>query len=93
MTQTIVPSTQTADLKVEPLWRLASRIKIAWARPYFGAVPYLNALASLGSMTDRYGEDSARSIVAYFLANATTWRGLDARLIKAELNRRLKLKG
>jgi hypothetical protein len=30
-------------------------------------------------------KDSAESIVAYFLSNAATWRGADARRIKAEL--------
>ena len=90
MTQIIVPATEMADLKVESLARLATRIRIAWPKPYFGAVPYLNALRSLHSMDDNYGEDSARSIVAYFLANASTWRGPEAKAIKAELNRRLK---
>jgi hypothetical protein len=29
--------------------------------------------------------DDAKSIVSYFLCNATTWRGEDARRIKKEL--------
>jgi hypothetical protein len=32
-----------------------------------------------------YGADDARGIVMYFLANAGTWRGENARRIKAEL--------
>jgi hypothetical protein len=91
MIEVIIPETLTADLKAEPLWRLASRILIAWPKPYFGAVPYLNAMRSLSSMSDSYGEDSAHSIVAYFLSNASTWRGPEAKAIKAELNRRLKV--
>lgn len=41
-------------------------------------------------MSDTYGDDDAKGIVAYFLSNATTWRGDDARRIKAELNAMLK---
>ena len=41
-------------------------------------------------ITDNYGADSAVSIVAYFLANAQTWRGPEARRIKAELREILK---
>lgn len=56
-----------------------------WKKPYFGAVPYLDAMYSLYSIEDDYGFDSGRSIVIYFLANANTWRGETARRIKAEL--------
>ena len=64
---------------------IARDIRMTWSRVYFGAVPYLDAMSTLDSMTSKYGEDSARSIVAYFLANAGAWRGDDARRIKAEL--------
>jgi hypothetical protein len=40
-----------------------------------------------------YGQDSALSIIAYFLSNATTWRGDDARRLKAELREILKQHG
>lgn len=49
------------------------------------AHPYLLAMLTLESMTDRFHEDGARSVVAYFLSNATGWRGETARRIKAEL--------
>jgi hypothetical protein len=52
---------------------------------YFGAVPYLQALAQLETVDDMYGADDARGIVRYFLCNATTWRGEVARRVKAEL--------
>jgi hypothetical protein len=68
-----------------PLYSIAYEIRKDWRKPYFGAVPYLDALRSLSSIEDSYGADSARSVVAYFLANATTWRGETARRIKAEL--------
>jgi hypothetical protein len=57
---------------------------------YFGAAPYLDAMGTLDGINDSYGCDSARNIVAYFLANASTWRGDAAKRIKAELNAMLK---
>jgi hypothetical protein len=61
-----------------------------WPKPYFGAVPYLEAMRSLNSLSDNYYDDSAESIVRYFLSNAMTWKGEAARQIKAELNSMLK---
>jgi hypothetical protein len=81
-----------------PLYMIAHEIEVNWNKRisgtelYFGAKPYLSAMASLNSINDNYGEDSAKSIVAYFLANATTWRGDKAREIKKELNALLKSK-
>ena len=49
------------------------------------AMPYLKAMCSLKSIHDRYYLDSGKSIVRYFLANASTWRGETARRIKLEL--------
>ncbi len=40
---------------------------------------------SLNSIDDAYGMDSGRSVVAYFLSNARSFRGDDARRLKAEL--------
>jgi hypothetical protein len=42
-------------------------------------------MATLNSIDDNYYFDSADSIVRYFLANASTWRGETAKRIKAEL--------
>jgi hypothetical protein len=42
-------------------------------------------MSGLDKITDSYGADDARSIVNYFLANATSWRGPKAKEIKAEL--------
>ena len=67
------------------LGAIARDIRTHWVKPYFGAVPYLQAMAALGGLDDKYGFDDARSIARYFLANAGTWRGEDARRIKAEL--------
>ncbi len=73
-----------------PLHVIASEIRRDWAKVYFGAVPYLDAMRSLDSINDRYGMDSGKSIVMYFLCNATTWKGETARNVKKELNAMLK---
>lgn len=77
--------TENATQAFRPLHVIAQEISADWKRPYFGAVPYLSAMSELDSVEGMYYEDSAASIVRYFLANAGTWRGEDARRIKAEL--------
>ncbi len=72
-----------------PVYIIARDIRADWKRPYFGAVPYLDAMRDITTVNDTYGYDSARSIINYFLANAATWRGPVARTIKAELKRML----
>jgi hypothetical protein len=57
---------------------------------YFGAVPYLQAMETMNSVNDNYGLDDGKSIVRYFLSNATTWKGDIARIVKKELNKRVK---
>ena len=69
---------------------IAQEIQADWKNVYFGAVPYLKAMHTLVSMRDKYWLDDAESIVAYFLANAQTWRGETARRVKKELNALLK---
>lgn len=64
---------------------IAREIRSDWKKPYFGAVPYLDAMLTLDSVSDNYYYDSGRSIVAYFLANASTYRGETAKRIKLEL--------
>jgi hypothetical protein len=79
-----------------PLYQIAAEIKADWATAksgvYFGAVPYLEAMASLVEITDNYFEDSAALVVIYFLANANTWRGETARRVKAELKKMAGIK-
>jgi hypothetical protein len=74
-----------------PLYQIASEIRKDWgSKVNYAAKPYLDAMASLDSINDRYIMDSGRSIVAYFLSNASSWRGETAKRIKAELNAMLK---
>jgi len=49
------------------------------------ARPYVDAMAALDKITDGYLNDQGEDIVRRFLINATTWRGPDARRVKAEL--------
>lgn len=69
---------------------IAAEIRRDWAKPYFGAVPYLDAMRDLNLITDRYYYDDGVSIVRYFLANASSWKGDTARRVKAELKEMIK---
>jgi len=71
---------------MRPLYEIALDIRMDWDKPYFGAVPYLDAMEQLKTINDMYFFDTADSIVRYFLANAQTWRGDKAREVKKELN-------
>jgi len=64
---------------------IARDIRRDWKKVNYAAVPYLNAMASMGDIRDNYGYDSGKSVVLYFLGNAGTWRGDVAKRIKAEL--------
>ena len=73
------------------LSELSYIIRKDWgSKTYFGAAPYLDAMMCLEKVSDNYGLDSGKSIVTYFLCNATTWRGDVAREVKKELNSRIK---
>lgn len=73
-----------------PISWIAEEIRKDWKKPYFGAVPYLRAMLSLNDIKDDYGADSGKSIVLYFLSNATSWRGDVAKRCKAELKEMIK---
>lgn len=77
----------TPEAGARPLYVIAREIRQDWKRPYFGAVPYIEALGSLNTIADRYGLDDAEGIVLRFLSNAGTWRGETARRVKAELKK------
>lgn len=71
---------------------IAREIDATWVSPKTGASkvnyaarPYLDAMYSLDTVDDRFYMDDGRSIVRYFLANAGSFRGDDARRIKEEL--------
>lgn len=70
---------------------IAREIRKDWGAkvsPY--AKDYLDAMMSIESINDNYYCDSAKSVVLYFLCNASTWRGETARRIKKELKEMCK---
>lgn len=73
------------------LHEVAREIRKDWGgKVNYAAKPYLSAMAGLGSINDDFGADSARSVVAYFLGNAGSWRGEVSKRVKAELKAMLK---
>lgn len=89
------PDKRTASAIASPsLSSLASAIRAdlraQGKKVPFAAAPYLDALESLDSIKDKYYEDSGKSVVAYLLSNLGTYKGPNAKAIKAELKRRLK---
>lgn len=68
-----------------PIYEIALEIRSLWKKPYFGAVPYLDAMVHLDTIQDYYFMDSAKEVILYFLANASTFRGEDAKRLKKEL--------
>ncbi len=89
-----VPSTFSTKERTGPraVHMIAQEIAKDWKNPYFGAVPYLNAMHALETIETPYGADSGAAVIAYFLANAQTWKGETAKAIKKELNAMLKTK-
>ena len=75
---------------MRPIYQIAREIQTTWKNPYFGCKPYLEAMFCLDRPTDNYGYESAKTIVLYFLANASTWRGETAKKIKSELKNLVK---
>jgi hypothetical protein len=82
--------TNKKNTNMRMLNEIAKEIRADWKKPYFGAIPYLDAMNCIQKITDNFYEDSAESIVLYFLANASTWRGETAKRIKSELRQMLK---
>ena len=56
--------------------------------PY--AKDYLNAMKDIRNIDDNYYADSAKTVVLYFLANASSYRGENARTYKALLKELVK---
>jgi hypothetical protein len=70
---------------VRPLYVIARDIYKVWPKVNYAAKPYLEAMTELTSINDKYGYDNARSIVLYFLSNASSFRGDEAKALKLEL--------
>lgn len=68
---------------------IAHEIEADWSKIgkgiNYAAKPYLDAMKSIDQVSDKYGLDSGRSVVLYFLSNAASYRGDTAKRLKAEL--------
>lgn len=73
-----------------PIYEIATEIRKDWKNVNYAAKPYLDAMSTLNSISDNYIMDSGKSIVLYFLSNASSWRGEVAKAIKAELKAMVK---
>lgn len=78
------------DLPRMSLSQIAMIVYKDWKAVNYAAKPYLQAMSSLRNVSDMYGMDSGSSVVAYFLSNATSWKGDVAKAVKKELNRRIR---
>lgn len=78
--------------ETESLSKIAYEIEKDWKNVNYAARPYLDAMKQLNSINDKFGYDDARSIIAYFLSNASSWRGPKAKEIKDKLKKMLSKK-
>lgn len=78
------------DFSTLSISQIASEIRRDWKNVNYAAKPYLDAMGSLETAQDNFGFDSGKSIIAYFLGNASSYRGEIAKAIKKELNKRIK---
>ena len=80
----------SASASVRSLPEVVADIRRDWKKPYFAAVPYIQAMSELESVNDKVMLDSGREIVQRFLSNASLWRGETAKRCKAELRAMMK---
>lgn len=78
------------NLETKTIAELAAIIRKDWQKVNYAAKPYLDAMDCLSDINHQIGFDSGKSIVLYFLSNASTWRGETAKAIKLELKNRTK---
>ena len=70
------------------IYEIADEIKADWPAARNSNHPaghYVNAMSDIRYITDMYIADSAKTVVLYFLSNASGWRGPVARRVKQEL--------
>jgi hypothetical protein len=73
------------DTIMKTISTIAREISREWKNVNYAAKPYLEAMRSLDSVNDSYYQDSAKSVVSYFLCNASGYRGDAAKAHKAAL--------
>lgn len=77
-------------VEVLHLWKTKYGKDLPWSLKC--ALPYLEAMLECDTTNkdEAYYAETVESVVIYFLANITNWRGDDAKRIKAELKSMLK---
>lgn len=69
---------------------IAHAIAKDWDKVSPYAADYLNAMKEIRSVEENYYADTAKSVIMYFLANAGSYRGDNARAYKALLKEMIK---
>jgi len=72
-----------------PIRDIASDILYDWKNVSPYAKPYLTAMLTLDTIDDRYFLEDAETIIVYGLSNMSSFRGENARALKAELKEHL----
>lgn len=85
-----IPQFITMNLENKTIAELAAIIRKDWQKVNFAAKPYLSAMDCISDINHHIGFDSGKSIVLYFLSNASSWRGAVAKAVKLELKNRTK---
>lgn len=67
------------------LAEISADIKANWKNVSPYAAPYLTAMSTMHVPGANYLLDSEKSVILYFLSNASSWRGAEAKRIKDEL--------
>ena len=76
-----------------PVSEIAREIRKDWgAKVNYAAKPHLDVMLQMTLVTDAYGQDSPGESILRFLSNASSWRGDNAKRIKAELKKMVGLK-
>jgi hypothetical protein len=85
-----IKTNKMQTINTRPVYKIAEEILNDWAAPHFAARPYLAAMLTINSHCENYGQDTAKSIILYFLSNSTTYRGSKAQELKKELKTLIK---
>ena len=78
------------NLENKTIAEIAAIIRKDWQKVNYAAKPCLSAMDCLTDIDHQIGFDSGKSVVLYFLSNASTWRGEIAKAVKLELKNRCK---
>lgn len=91
---TAAPTAPEAPAGPRPIYAIAHDVDREWSKQgkgvNYAAKPYLDAMKQVSSKDDHYGLDSAKSVVSYFLSNASSFKGDAAKSLKNELKAAIK---